>query len=146
MFIRNNKRFNIDASTTIDGVTYPNFRDAALRTLLGITEIAEPTPPVDYSEDTYYRTEQDDAPYVVYTQKSSEQIAAVMAEKDRIATDTAALEYAKAVPVIRFLATHTPTECENWVQANVTDLASAKTLLKNYAIALCVLARREFRE
>lgn len=41
-----------------------------------LTEIADPLPPADYSEDTHYRTEQDEAPYVVYTRKSDEQIAA----------------------------------------------------------------------
>lgn len=39
-------------------------------------EIADPAPPADYSDDLYYRTEQDDAPYVVYTRKSDEQIQA----------------------------------------------------------------------
>lgn len=41
------------------------------------TEIPEPAAPEDYSTDYYYRTEQDDAPYVIYTRKSDEQIAAV---------------------------------------------------------------------
>lgn len=74
MFIRDSKRFNIYASTTIDGVTYPNFTSPELRGSLGITEIPDPTPPADYSEETYYRTEQDDSPYVVYTKKSAEQL------------------------------------------------------------------------
>jgi hypothetical protein len=39
------------------------------------TEIPEPAAPEDYSTDYYYRTEQDDAPYVIYTRKSDEQIA-----------------------------------------------------------------------
>ena len=34
--------------------------------------IPDPQPPEDYSEETYFRTEQDDAPYVVYTRKSDE--------------------------------------------------------------------------
>lgn len=38
-------------------------------------EIADPVPPADFSDDTYYRTEQDDAPYVVFTKKSDEQLA-----------------------------------------------------------------------
>jgi len=74
MFIRDSKRFNIYASATIDGVTYPNFLSPELRGKLGITEIADPAPPADYSDETYYRTEQDDAPYVVFTKKSAEQI------------------------------------------------------------------------
>lgn len=39
-------------------------------------EAAYVQPPVDYSDDTYDRKEQDDAPYVVYTKKSDEQIQA----------------------------------------------------------------------
>lgn len=74
MFIRDNKRFNIYASATIDGVTYPNFTSPELRTQLGITEIPEPQSPEDYTEDTYYRTEQDTDPYVVYEKKSQEQL------------------------------------------------------------------------
>lgn len=61
------------------------------------------------------------------------------------AEDAQAKAYAKAAPVIQYLATHTPAECEAYVAANVTDLASAKNLLGKFAIALCVLARREFR-
>lgn len=38
-------------------------------------EIADPVPPADFSDEIYYRTEQDDAPYVVYTRKSDEQLA-----------------------------------------------------------------------
>lgn len=40
-------------------------------------EIPEPSAPEDYSTDYYYRTEQDDAPYVIYTRKSDEQIAQI---------------------------------------------------------------------
>lgn len=82
MFIRENKRFNIYASATIDGVTYPNFTSPELRTQLGITEIPEPQSPEDYTEDTYYRTEQDTEPYVVYTKKSQEQLDELAAQKE----------------------------------------------------------------
>lgn len=75
MFIRNNLRFNIYATAPIDGVTYHNFLDPDLRASLGITEVAEPEPPADYTPESYYRTEQDEAPYVVYTKKSEEQLA-----------------------------------------------------------------------
>jgi len=37
-----------------------------------LDEIPDPQPPEDYTEETYFRTEQDDAPYVVYTKKSLE--------------------------------------------------------------------------
>lgn len=75
MFVRNGTRFNVYASAVIDGVTYPNFLDAGLREQLGIQEVLVPPAPEDYSEKLYYRTEQDEYPYVVYSRKSDEQIA-----------------------------------------------------------------------
>lgn len=45
-----------------------------IRERAGVVEIADPVPPADYSDETYYRTEQDDAPYVVFTKKSDEQL------------------------------------------------------------------------
>ena len=46
-----------------------------------VVEIADPTPPADYSDDIYYRTESQDSPYVIYTRKSDEQIAQIMLSK-----------------------------------------------------------------
>lgn len=40
-------------------------------------EVADPLPPEDYNPDHYFVTEQDDAPYVVWTRKSDEQIAEI---------------------------------------------------------------------
>lgn len=54
-----------------DGTRYPR----TPRELL--LEIADPAPPDDFSDETYYRTEQDDAPYVVFTRRSDEMIAAL---------------------------------------------------------------------
>ena len=83
MFILNEKRINIYAPfTTSEGVTYSNLTDPEVRERLGVVEIADPTQPDDYSDDLYYRTEQDEAPYVVYTRKSDEQIAQQKANKD----------------------------------------------------------------
>lgn len=42
-----------------------------------IEEIPDPVPPVDYSDEIYFRTEQDEAPYVIYTKKPQEMIDAV---------------------------------------------------------------------
>lgn len=82
MFILNEKRINIYAPFTSDsGVTYANLTDPAIRDQLGVVEISEPVPPEDYSDDLYYRTEQDEAPYVVYTRKSDEQIAGMVLAK-----------------------------------------------------------------
>ena len=49
-----------------------------IRTKAGVIEVPDPMPPEDYSDELYFRTEQDDAPYVVYTKKPEEQIKAVM--------------------------------------------------------------------
>lgn len=77
MFILNEKRINIYAPfTTPEGVTYGNLTDPTVRNQLGVIEVTESPPPEDYSNDLYYRTEQDEVPYVVYTRKSNEQIAA----------------------------------------------------------------------
>lgn len=82
MFTLNNRRINPYASfTDADGVTYANLTNPEVRERLGVIEVADPLPPEDYTEDTYYRTEQDEAPFVVYTRKSQEQIDALMKSK-----------------------------------------------------------------
>jgi len=74
MFIRkdNQKRVNPYAPYTDEQGTRYNQMPSHL-----YEEIADPAPPADFSDDFYYRTEQEDAPYVVYTRKSDEQIQAV---------------------------------------------------------------------
>jgi hypothetical protein len=70
------KRANIHAPyTSPDGTRYSRIPKELLE------EIPEPQVPEDYSEDTYYRTEQDTAPYVIYTKKSDEQILAIRKQK-----------------------------------------------------------------
>lgn len=64
--------------------------------------------------------------------------AAARAELAARATMRAAL---KADNTIDFLRTHTPAECEAWVAANVTDLASAKNVLGKLSIIVAYLAR-----
>lgn len=81
LYIKDNKRFNIYAQKEIDGITYANFLDESLRNRLGIVAVDEPNPPIDFDYDLYYRTEQDEAPYVIYTRKSDEQIADVLLQK-----------------------------------------------------------------
>lgn len=78
MFIRKDtqKRCNPYAPYTDEQGTRYNQMPAEL-----YEEIADTAPPADYSDDFYYRTEQDDAPYVVYTRKSDEQIQQVMLKK-----------------------------------------------------------------
>jgi hypothetical protein len=59
--------------------------------------------------------------------------------------DAQAKEEAKADNVVQFLREHTPAECVDYVQTNVTDLASAKALMKKFAIVLCVLSKQSLR-
>lgn len=56
-----------------------------IRAAVGVIEIADPTPPVDYSEETYFRTETGDRmpPYVVYTKKSPEMLERQQDDKDK---------------------------------------------------------------
>lgn len=80
MFIKDGKRFNPNAPIVIDGVSYGDaqlLKFPEVMASYGVAEIPDPIPPEDFSDDLYYRTEQDDAPYVVWTRKSDEQIAAV---------------------------------------------------------------------
>ena len=96
MFIKNGKRFNIYAPATINGVEYHNFTDAHLRSILNITEIPEITAPADYTEQSYYRTEQDYAPYVIYTKKSAAQIKEL--QNNKLQTEIARIEESNMLP------------------------------------------------
>ena len=65
---------------------YAPYQDSEGTTYLGMpahlyTEIPDPTPPEDYTDETYYRTEQDEAPYVIFTRKSTEQLDALFNSK-----------------------------------------------------------------
>ena len=78
MFISNTtqKRVNPYAPfTDSEGTTYPRMPSDLY------TEIPDPTPPEDYTDETYYRTEQDEAPYVIFTRKSTEQLDALFNSK-----------------------------------------------------------------
>ena len=59
--------------------------------------------------------------------------------------DAAARGAARADATIIYLVNHTPAECYAKVQADVTDLASARIMLGRLAMAISVLARRELR-
>ncbi len=78
MFIQNGKRVNINAPIVFNNVQYPNLADPQLRKLLGVQEVPEPEAPADYDRDLYYFHELDEAPYVVYTKKSDEQVSQVL--------------------------------------------------------------------
>lgn len=124
MFIRNALRFNIYASATIDGVTYPHFEDASIRERLGITEIPDPTPPADYSDETYYRTEQDESPYVIYTRKSQEQLDQL--HNAKIKMQIAALEATQS----RSIREATLTGDKTRLQALDDEIAALRGQLK----------------
>jgi hypothetical protein len=47
----------------------------------------------------------------------------------------------RADATIEFLRTHTPAEVAAWVNTNVTDLASARTVLSKLAMIVAYLAR-----
>ena len=66
-----------------------------------------------------------------------EEIAAAAAAADALANRQAA----KADAFVAFLATKSPAEVAARVQADVTDLVSAKVVLTKLAIAVSVLAR-----
>ena len=116
---------------------------AEIRAELGVIEIADPAPPqgaIDNPEH-YYRTEQNDAPYVVWTLKSQEQIDAIIAEKQRLAdASTAKAENAENA-TIKYLTTHNAAQIATYVQNNVTDLASAKVVIARLAIAVGAMLR-----
>lgn len=69
--IDKNTRLRVNAFALfidVDGTRYPQYPKDRI-------EWVEPTaPPADYSDETYYKTEQDDAPYVIYTPKEPEQL------------------------------------------------------------------------
>lgn len=52
---------------------------------------------------------------------------------------------AKADSVVTYLINHTPAECAAYVQANVTNLATARDLMAKLAMALCVLSKQGLR-
>lgn len=56
--------------------------------------------------------------------------------------DSVARAEVKADAVITYLTNHTPAECVQYVQDNVTDLASAKAFLKKVAMALSILSKQ----
>lgn len=86
----NERRVNLQEIRRLpaaNGVRYPHDLTVEQLTELGYREITISVRPDDFSDETYYRTEQDDAPYVVYTQKSPKQLKQVRNQKrkERIA-------------------------------------------------------------
>ncbi len=94
IFTKNGTRINIYAPFVYQDVQYPNLLDPALRARFNILEVQEPFPPEGYDPDLYYKTEQDAAPYIIYTKKSDEQINQVLLSRLKVAR-TAAVDNLK---------------------------------------------------
>jgi hypothetical protein len=71
--------------------------------------------------------------------------AAETAEIAKNLADQAALTNAKANAVIQYLVSHTPAECSAKVATDVNNLATAVTMMQNFAIALSILAKDKLR-
>jgi hypothetical protein len=80
------------------------------------------------------------------TAPSPDDVAAMQAIASRIAADENDVNSAKLNPVIQYLVTHTPAECNAKARGDVTDLASAKIMFGHFAEALCVLAKDKLRD
>lgn len=87
------KRVNIYAPyVSNQGVRFSDLTNPQVRLELNIVEQAEPEPPQDYNEWDYFRTEIDDAPYVVYTRRS--QLVIDKAHNERVLAQIEAKEVA----------------------------------------------------
>lgn len=137
MFIDNDgKRINPAAVIEHDGAVYNGnvLMFPEVVAAIGITEIAEPLPPEGYDPELYFRTEQDEAPYVVYTPKSEGQVAEIMMTraKNQRTTAVAAIKVTTASGKVfdgdeksqgrmsRAITALDPEEETLWVLANNT--------------------------
>lgn len=67
-------------------------------------------------------------------------------QAERAVEDESVRLVAKADAFVQQFIEMTPAEVDTWITSNVTDLASARNLLKKISIMLLLLARREFRD
>lgn len=72
---------------------------------------------------------------------TTEELTAIAAQEALIA----AKAEAQADNIVQYLRDHTPAECAQYVENNVTNLASAKAFLKKVAVVLSVLAKESLR-
>lgn len=124
---------------------YSKLETAEQRAAANVVEIAEPLAPTPTEgftlDEEYFRTEPDAFPYVIWTQKSPEQLAEVTARKAKQAANTGAREENKENATVKYLTTHTAAQIENYVDTNITNLATAKTVIARLAVAVGVLLR-----
>ena len=98
-----------------------------LREAVGVIEIADDPAPEDYSDDTYFRTEDWSAtqrPYVTYTRKSDEQINEVA--NNKVKAQIAALEAGQH----RAIREATLTGDKTRLQKLDDDIAALRSQLK----------------
>jgi len=88
MFIDNETKLRVDIYREYKG--FSRLDTPEIRATANVVEIPDPMPPEDFSDDTYFKTEQAEAPYVIYTKRPQEQIDA--AEDSRLVQRMAALE------------------------------------------------------
>ena len=88
IYDENNEYTHTEAFKTT--VIYPNLLNPENRKTLGIIEIEDPVRPEDFSDETYYVNQSDDAPYIIYTRKSQEQLDQLA--KAKIQQEIASLE------------------------------------------------------
>lgn len=67
------------------------------------------------------------------------------AEAEQTQADNTERGKARADATIRYLVNHTAEQIEQYVADNVTNLATAKTVIAKLAVAVAALARRELR-
>ena len=68
-----------------------------------------------------------------------------IAERTREANDEAVRQANRADAFVQTFIAMTPAEVADYVETNVTNLATSKTLLKRMAVMMLMLARREYR-
>ena len=105
-----------------------------------VREIAPKSANGHYEQD--YEVIELDAEAVAANQARADAAVKLAAQNK---ADIAARDFAKADSIVKYLRDHTPSEVEAYVQNNVTDLASARSLMKKFAVVLCVLAKQELR-
>lgn len=84
-------------------------------------------------------------PYNI-TPRPAEVIAAEQLEATRYAATVAARNAIKIDAFVQSFIAMTPAEVDAYVQANVNNLADAKSLLKKLSVMVLLLARREFQD
>lgn len=123
----------------------PSTQQLAEFNLFRVTETVPPDP-----SDGITRTIIEVAPAFdgsVWVQTWGEEDASVdeQATRQAAADDVAAKAAIELDPFVATFIAMTPAEIETYIDANVTDLASARELFKKIGKMLLLLARREFR-